>query len=225
MEWIVHVLRHPVHGTWIVDTGLPADSPARGIVKSVLKDVVVVETLHDVLARQPAPLAGVALTHMHIDHVFGLPDVPAGTPVHVGPDEQSPRSFENFVLKGTIRRALEGHDALVAWSFGDAEVGGLPAVDVFGDGSLIALYTPGHTPGSTSFLVNTTTGPVLLVGDTSHTRWGWENGVEPGTFTLDHEGNARSLAALKALVETWPDVDVFVGHETDGEGTGIDEPR
>jgi hypothetical protein len=30
-------------------------------------------------------------------------------------------------------------------------------------------------------LARTTTGPVLLTGDTCHTRWGWDNSVEPGT--------------------------------------------
>ena len=36
-------------------------------------------------------------------------------------------------------------------------------------------------------------GPVLCTGDTSHTRWGWENGVEPGTYTADQAQNADSL--------------------------------
>ena len=95
------------------------------------------------------------------------------------------------------------------------------AWDLLGDGSLYALATPGHTPGSIAILAATTTGPVLFVGDTSHTLWGWEHDVPPGTYTEDHDANRRSLAALKALLRALGDVNVQVGHELDGSGTGI----
>jgi len=53
----------------------------------------------------------------------------------------------------------------------------------------------------------------LMVGDTSHTVWGWENGVTPGSFTMDLEQNAQSLAALRGLVADHPQIHVHVGHE------------
>jgi len=81
--------------------------------------------------------------------------------------------------------------------------------DVFGDGSFFAILTPGHT----SYLARTTTGPVLLTGDTSHTRWGWENGVEPGSFLADRECSRNSLRALKALSERHPKMAVKLGHQ------------
>ena len=41
--------------------------------------------------------------------------------------------------------------------------------DVFGDGSLTLLFTPGHTPGHQSLLVRLPkTGPVILSGDAAH---------------------------------------------------------
>ena len=86
-------------------------------------------------------------------------------------------------------------------------------IDVFGDGSLWALYVPGHTPGSTAFLARTPNGPVLMTGDTCHTRWGWEHDVEPGSFTADHEANARNLARLRRLAAEHPTIDVRLGHQ------------
>jgi len=85
--------------------------------------------------------------------------------------------------------------------------------DVFGDGSFFAILTPGHTAGHTSYLARTTTGPVLLTGDTSHTRWGWENGVEPGTFLAEREPSRNSLRALKALSQRHPNMTVKLGHQ------------
>jgi len=81
--------------------------------------------------------------------------------------------------------------------------------DVFGDGSFFAILTPGHT----SYLARTTTGPVLLTGDTSHTRWGWENGVEPGTYSYDREQAAASFQKLRAFAAAHPNIEVRVGHQ------------
>ena len=78
-----------------------------------------------------------------------------------------------------------------------------------------ALSVPGHTPGSLAFLARTETGPVLFVGDTSHTRWGWDHGVPPGTYTEDAAGNAASLAKLRTIAAAWPQLRVVVGHEID----------
>ena len=86
-------------------------------------------------------------------------------------------------------------------------------LDVFGDGSVWALWVPGHTPGSTASLVRTPRGPVLLTGDASHTRWGWDNQVEPGTFTGDAARGAQNFKKLRAFVAAHPEVEVRVGHQ------------
>nr|WP_283816419.1 MBL fold metallo-hydrolase [Bradyrhizobium liaoningense] len=86
-------------------------------------------------------------------------------------------------------------------------------IDVFGDGSFFAIQSPGHTPGSMAFVVRTTAGPVLLTGDTCHTRWGWDNGVEPGSYIDDRERTRKNLLALKALSERHPKMIVKLGHQ------------
>ena len=210
----VHVLRHPEHGVFIVDTGLAEESPARGLIAQFLKDVERLETLAAILARQPAPLAGVLLTHVHLDHVLGLPDVPEGVPIYAGPGEERAHRFNDRLTLPTVRRGLNGRP-LTQWDFASSDPLGPvdAAVDVLGDGSLWALHVPGHTPGSTAYLARTVDGPVLFTGDCSHTRWGFEHGVPPGTYTLDREQNAQSLAALRALAEAHPTMRVEVGHE------------
>jgi len=71
----------------------------------------------------------------------------------------------------------------------------------------------GHTPGSTAYLVRTTKGPVLLTGDASHTRWGWEHDVEPGTFSADIPKSAESFKRLRQLATEHPALDVRFGHQ------------
>lgn len=59
----------------------------------------------------------------------------------------------------------------------------------------------------------TPSGPVLFVGDTCHTSWGWERGVEPGDFTRDRAKNAESLGRLRDLARQHPRVRVRLGHQ------------
>lgn len=211
----VHVLVHPTAGAFVIDTGMPSTGdPTRGLLRAYTKDIEVHEPLSRILGRLDAPLAGVLLTHGHLDHVLGLPDVPEGVPIYAGPGEDSPVGLNGQLTFPTFRRALDGRP-LTVWPFEEADgLGPVErAVDVLGDGSLWALWAPGHTPGSTAYLARTTGGPVLFTGDCSHTRWGWDHGVTPGTYTHDHEANATSLAQLKALVVSNPGMQVLVGHE------------
>lgn len=218
-----HALRHPGRGTYLVDSGMenalrddPSKAAIRGLVASEMKTETLVfhHPLGVWLSQEEKPVAGVLFTHLHLDHVSGLPDVPKGTPLYAGPGETGPRAFMNVFTQGTIDRALEGHDAVQEWPFAaEADAPFEAVVDVFGDGSLWALSVPGHTPGSTAYLARTPNGPVLLTGDASHTAWGWEHDVEPGTFTADGPKSVESFTRLKAFVAAHPNVEVRLGHQ------------
>lgn len=218
-----HVIRHPEKGTFIVDTGVekalrdaPDQAAMRGLVASVMhvEKMTFHQPLGDFLANEPRPLAGVFLTHLHLDHVSGMPDVPNATPVYAGPGETHGHALLNAFVQPNIDRALESKEAINEWPFaGDAAGRFAGVVDVFGDGSVWALAMPGHTQGSTAYLVRTTTGPVLLTGDASHTRWGWDHGVEPGSFSEDRPKSAQSLAAMKTFAAEHPEVEVRLGHQ------------
>jgi glyoxylase-like metal-dependent hydrolase (beta-lactamase superfamily II) len=219
-----HVIRHPTKGTFIVDTGVeralrdaPDKSAPGWLIRSFmhLEKLKVHVPLSEWLASQPVPLSGVFLTHMHLDHMTGMPDVPHGTPIYVGPTEAHSRSFMNLFTQGTADRQLAGQAPVQEWPFRPDPDGRFDGVvDVFGDGTLWALWVPGHTPGSVAYLARTTRGPVLFVGDTSHTAWGWNEGVAPGAFTADHRKNAESLTRLHELVAEHPRIDVRLGHQS-----------
>lgn len=221
IEIYFHVLRHPAFGTFIIDTGIEQalrDDPQRAVIRGLIGRVARLDrmNIHVTLADRLGtdPLAGVLLTHLHFDHVSGLPDVPKGTPIFAGAGEASARSFRNVATRGIIDRAFSGHDPINEWTFAeDPDERFAGVIDVFGDATLWAIHAPGHTPGSTAYLVRTTQGPVLLTGDTCHTAWGWENEVTPGTFTVDRERNAQSLARLRRLARENPQLEVRLGHQ------------
>lgn len=221
-----HALHHPTKGLFIIDTGAERafrdqrDKAAiNGFVAWYLDmgTMKVTVPLGDWLARQPDPLRGVLMTHLHPDHISGMADVPAGTPVFTGPGEADARDIRYYALQPTTDRALAGKPPIDEWRFQPDPAGRFAGiVDVFGDGTVWALWTPGHTPGSTSYVVRSPEGPVLFTGDTSHTVWGWEHDVEPGTLTADHDLNAKSLGQLRAFVAAHPKIQVRLGHQPSG---------
>lgn len=165
------------------------------------------------LTREP-PLAGVLLTHLHLDHVSGMQDVPRGMPIYSGPREAGDREFMYLFTHGTIDRQLDGQDPIEELAFAPDPGGHFAGVvDLFGDGTVFAILVPGPTAGSLAYLVRTPKGPVLLTGDTCHTRWGWDHGVEPGSFSGNRPENAISLGNLRALVARHPGIDVRLGHQ------------
>ena len=70
--------------------------------------------------------------------------------------------------------------------------------DVFGDGSVTIVATPGHTPGHQSLLVKLPkTGAILLSGDAVHFRSNWETrGVPSGNFNKE-----QTLASMQKIAD------------------------
>ena len=70
--------------------------------------------------------------------------------------------------------------------------------DIFGDGSIVILSTPGHTPGHQSLLVKLPkTGEVILSGDAVHFRSNWENrGVPANNFSKE-----ETLASMQKIAD------------------------
>ncbi len=218
-----HVLRHPTRGTFLIDTGVeralkndPAHAAFHGFIASYMhmEKMDVVHPLGDWLQEHNVRLDGVFFTHLHLDHVTGLPDVPLGTPLYAGPSEAHHRGFLNVFSRSGLDASFDGRPPLNEWTFAPGPDGRFAGVlDVFGDGSLFALYVPGHTAGSTAYLARTIEGPVLFTGDTASTVWGWEHSVEPGTFTADHVQDADAMARLHRLADEHPKIDVRLGHQ------------
>lgn len=219
---LVGVIRHPTAGDFVVDTGASEElvrrdrkGAVRGLARAVTNTMEPLESLAGIVARHHLDVSGVLLTHSHFDHVLGLPDLAPDVPIYVGPGELRQRRKLNALLRPTMQRLFDGRDpvreldpattlALEPFS---------TVVDLVGDGSIWGIVVEGHTKGSMAWLVNSTDGPALFVGDTSHTRWGWDHGVPPGTFTSDHELNAVALEQLRGFVKAHPEIRVYVGHE------------
>ena len=85
--------------------------------------------------------------------------------------------------------------------------------DVFGDGSVVVLRTPGHTPGHSSLLVRLRDkGPVILIGDLAHFQENYDANGVPG-FNYDRAQTIASLERFKKIADTLK-ATVIIQHDT-----------
>jgi glyoxylase-like metal-dependent hydrolase (beta-lactamase superfamily II) len=72
--------------------------------------------------------------------------------------------------------------------------------DIFGDGSLVLLSTPGHTPGHQSLLVRLpVTGPVILSGDVVHFQTSFDHRYVPGN-NWNEQASRQSVDKIAAIM-------------------------
>ncbi|MFT7687732.1 MAG: N-acyl homoserine lactone hydrolase [Candidatus Azotimanducaceae bacterium] len=222
IEIYTYSITHPQFGTYLIDSGVSKNfldaknnTDLTFIVRAAMNtdSLKVVKTTSAIADSFSEPIKGVLLSHIHLDHIMGLSDLPFGTPVYIGPGDSKLTRAENLFTQGTTDRLLVNVDSLREWPF-NPEAPSSSAIDLFGDGSVWAIHSPGHTPGSTAYLVQSTNGLQLITGDASHTRWGWINGVEPGTFSTDQPASLKSLTKLKKFVTLNPGTEVHPGHQS-----------
>lgn len=191
-----YLIRHP-DGDLLWDTGLGdaiADAPEGRVVNGPFT-LRVPARLADQLAQlelTPADIEFVSISHSHFDHVGNAGLFTASTWL-LDADERAwmfrdeARGAEEFAVIAPIEnaptRALEGD--------GDT--------DVFGDGSVVIVQAPGHTPGHDVLLVRLpNAGPVLLTGDMWHMSESREQRLVPA-FNVDRAQTIASMDKVEAL--------------------------
>jgi N-acyl homoserine lactone hydrolase len=167
----------------------------------------------------PADVSLALATHVHWDHVGALGDLPNARVLLAKSELQWARTLTRYLDGG----AMPHHLARVRerlWQFdftGPARDGFPASFDVFGDGAIVAVPLPGHTPGSTAFFVRTVGGrTALFTGDTSWTVRGIEapvhkNPLARPDFSVVQTGDGLGL--LHALHRERPDLLLVPAHD------------
>jgi N-acyl homoserine lactone hydrolase len=152
-------------------------------------------SLVDLLAQlkvTPAQIKYVGISHYHGDHVGQVSSFPQST-LLIGKGDWD-------VLTDPKSSAIANPTPFANWITGGGKVEPLPGdKDVFGDGSVIMLNMPGHTPGHHSLLVKLKEmGNVLITGDVSHFRENYESSGVP-TFNTDRAASLASMDRFKKI--------------------------
>jgi glyoxylase-like metal-dependent hydrolase (beta-lactamase superfamily II) len=172
------------------DTGLPPTAKAPNVAPKV--------SLVDYLSKidvKPEQIKYVGISHYHGDHTGQISSFPKST-LLIGAREwdaiSSPAPPEGVNVK-----------PFESWIKGESKVEPQATdKDVFGDGSVIMLRMPGHTPGHSSLLVKLAQmGPVILSGDVVHFRENYDTDGVP-TFNFDRAQTVASIERIKGIVKS-----------------------
>ncbi len=163
-----------------------------------------------------ADVRKVVISHLHFDHIGGIAHVP-NAELLVSKDEwqrlNQPNPEHDWILREHIE--LPGAN----WRPIDFVPTSDPLLtpfgvchDCMGDGSMMLLPTPGHTPGSMSMLVRCSgLPPLLFVGDLTYEIELLRNDQVPGVG--DAEQLKASFAKVRELRKALPDLVVLPSHD------------
>ena len=164
-------------------------------------------------------LRAILLTHAHWDHISGVPDFP-NTPVWVTADER------RYIREGgavmAIARSLTGA-RYEEYGFEGASYLGFPqSHDVYGDGAIVVVPVPGHTPGSVIVFVTLPSGKrYAMVGDLVWQREGiTEREERPWLLRRiadwDERGVRDNLVKMVAVAKRFPEITLVPAHDARG---------
>lgn len=220
------LVRHP-QATFLYDTGLCtnistyiADQPL--FFRKTLANFALEQSLKCHLASLPVTpkeLDFALLSHVHWDHVSGIPDIP-GVPLRINRVEyEAARLGLLDANKGLVRQLLSDNPIEFFDCTGPAYEGFRSSHDLFGDGSIVLVPLPGHTAGNTGMFITRSNGSRLfLLGDAA---WVSENYRCPATMhpfiwanvTSDDATARQTLIQLHHFSLQHPEIPMIAMHD------------
>lgn len=144
------------------------------------------------LKLKPDQIKYIGISHYHGDHIGQVDSFPKST-LLIGKGDWD-------VLTDPKMSAVANPATFANWIGGGGKVEPVPVdKDVFGDGTVVMINTPGHTPGHHSLLVKLRdTGYVLLSGDLAHFHENYEGDGVP-SFNTDRAATLASIDRFKKI--------------------------
>ena len=167
-------------------------------------------------ALDAADVHFVLLTHMHFDHASAISEFPDAT--FVLSKQEWDVLEDGKATDGYVKRQYDFGFDYRTFDFESRDTDSFAtfgrSCDIFGDGSIRAVFTPGHTLGHTSYVLRLREREVLVAGDAIYTIRTLEESVLPYKMADEHHFR-RSLKEIQRYRERTPGALIIPGHDWD----------
>jgi len=207
-----YLIQHP-GGLVLFDTGFATEAATDPVaVYGALAEHVQIrypqeQTLENQLGALGFGLSDVThviCSHTHLDHTGGLRLFPQAK-FYAGAGDLRyafwPEQFHAGLFRRPDLEPTRGFD----WTHVRGDF------DLFGDGSIVMLHMPGHTPGNMSLLVRLASQTFLLTADTVHLHASFDGGVPMPNDHNNYEAR-RSIERLGQIRDSI-DATLWIAHD------------
>jgi glyoxylase-like metal-dependent hydrolase (beta-lactamase superfamily II) len=165
---------------------------------------------------EPSEIKTILMTHLHGDHASAISEFPGATFLISQQEWDEASAVSRPAMHGYVRRQFDHAFDFRLIDFGGAGIDSFATfgrgVDVFGDGSVRLVFTPGHTLGHMSVILRLKERDALVAGDAIYTRRTLETGHKPYLMEDEHLFE-RSLREIQIYAEQTPDALIVPGHD------------
>ena len=225
---VAFLVEHPGAGPMIIDTGFhpsvatdPKQNLGRLYARLYSIDMRPEQAISAQLREQkgidPSEVRVAIMTHLHMDHASAISEFTSAT--YVLSDRVSGRpSTAHWPLNGYVRHHVEHAVEYKEVPYDSAAIGSYStfgrAFDLFGDGSVRLVATPGHTHGHQSVILRLRNREALVTGDAVYftrtiddERRGW--------VMADEHKWRRSVGEIRLYRRENPDALIIPGHDAE----------
>jgi glyoxylase-like metal-dependent hydrolase (beta-lactamase superfamily II) len=161
-------VEHP-DGLILVDTGESSTAHDTPFAKFAVRREDELDHALERAGYAPADVARVVLTHIHGDHVDGVPHVPGATVLASEEELRFTSSLGARVTRRVVRQPLPRGFRASPLRFDGPPIGAFgSSASITADGRVTAVPAPGHTPGHLAVIVDQGDHDVLLAGDSAY---------------------------------------------------------
>jgi len=189
------------------DGWLPTNNPVTDIHWTRAKTL---ESQLAAIGVKPSDIKFIGVSHTHPDHI-GNTELFPQVPILIQKAE-----YDFYFAPGKEGILKPPADTKPTFSKEHPVKLVLEDLDVFGDGSVIIVYTPGHTPGHQSCLVHLAkTGWILLSGDAVHLQENWDNRRIPYFATMPAEQKLQTQLSMQRMADliSFYHAQLWINHE------------
>jgi N-acyl homoserine lactone hydrolase len=227
---VAFLVEHPAAGPVLIDTGFHASVATGskqernrnlGPIGHLVGGSIRMKPEQTVAAQlrtrgvEPADVRLIVMTHLHFDHASALSDFPEATVLLSAPEWHAARR-RGASLRGYSGAQFDPRQTYRTVDFAASTTSPTDSfartLDVYGDGSLVLAFTPGHSLGHMSVILRLSSREALIAGDAFYTMATLREGERPWR-SEDSTAFERSLSELQAYDRAHPDAVIIPGHD------------